>query len=102
MTRRRTLTLLAATCAALLAAVAVATYPAIGGVAYRLDMALESAAYVLASGAAVLRVGLPLFAPRQQPLVLAAAAAAWSAAFAIVLCVLAPWLLQPRRDGRDG
>lgn len=62
----------------------------------------ESAAYVLASGAAVLRVGLPLFAPRQQPLVLAAAAAAWSAAFAIVLCVLAPWLLQPRRDGRDG
>ena len=64
--------------------------------------AAETAAYLLVSGAAVLRVGLPLFAPRQQPLVLALAAAAWSAAFGIVLCVLAPWLVQPRRDGRDG
>ncbi|MBK7977813.1 MAG: alpha/beta fold hydrolase [Deltaproteobacteria bacterium] len=47
MTRRRRVTLLAAACAALLAAVAVVTYPAIGGAAYRLDMALESAAYGL-------------------------------------------------------
>ena len=62
----------------------------------------ETVAYVLVAGAALLRVALPLFAPRLQPLVLAGAAAAWSAAFGIVLCVLAPWLLAPRRDGRDG
>lgn len=47
MTRRRKLGLAAAACAAALAGMAAATYPAIGGAAYRLAMALESTAYGL-------------------------------------------------------
>jgi uncharacterized protein involved in response to NO len=63
---------------------------------------LEVAAYGLLAGAAVLRVALPLLVPRHQPLVLAVAAAAWSAAFGLCLYVIAPWLLTTRLDGKDG
>lgn len=63
---------------------------------------LEAAAYTLVAAAAVLRVGLPLLAPRQQGPGLVAAALAWSAGFGLCLFVLAPWLLTTRLDGKDG
>ena len=63
---------------------------------------LEVAAYALVTGAAVLRVALPLVAPQHQMLWLVAAAVAWGAAFGIYLIVFAPWLLTTRLDGKDG
>ena len=50
--------------------------------------------------AAVLRALGPLAAP--QPIVLIAAAAAWSSAFALYLWVFVPWLTSTRLDGKDG
>ena len=62
----------------------------------------ETLAFVLAGTAALLRVAAPLCAPRWQPLLLVGAAAAWGAAFVLLLTVLTPWLLAARLDGRDG
>ncbi len=62
--------------------------------------ALEVAAYVLVLAAAVLRALVPLAAP--QPIVLIAAAAAWSSAFILYLWVFVPWLTSTRLDGKDG
>ncbi|MBP8308458.1 MAG: NnrS family protein [Burkholderiaceae bacterium] len=62
--------------------------------------ALEVTAYVLVLAAAVLRALVPLAAP--QPIVLIAAAAAWSSAFALYLWVFVPWLTSTRLDGKDG
>jgi uncharacterized protein involved in response to NO len=59
-------------------------------------------AYLLVSGAAVVRVLLPLLAPQQLMVWLTVAAAAWAAAFGIYLFVFAPWLVSPRVDGKDG
>ena len=63
---------------------------------------LEITAYLLVSGAAVVRVWLPLVAPQQLTLWLSAAAAAWAVAFGIYLFVFAPWLVSTRLDGQDG
>jgi uncharacterized protein involved in response to NO len=63
---------------------------------------LEVAAYGLLTGAAVLRVALPLLRPQQQTLWLIVAAMAWSAAFGLYLIVFTPWLLTTRLDGKDG
>ncbi len=63
---------------------------------------LEVTAYLLVSGAAVVRVLLPLLAPQQLVVWLTVAAAAWAAAFGIYLFVFAPWLVSPRVDGKDG
>lgn len=67
---------------------------------------LASRAEVLAYGlvmlAAVLRVLLPLVLPSLYTVSLVAAAAAWTAAFAIYLWIFTPWLLRTRLDGKDG
>ena len=63
---------------------------------------LEVAAYGLVTGAAVLRVAMPLLLPQQQTLWLIVAAMAWSAAFGLYLIVFTPWLLTTRLDGKDG
>jgi uncharacterized protein involved in response to NO len=60
----------------------------------------EVAAYALVLGAALLRLLVPLAA--SPGVALAAAAAAWSSAFAIYLVRYTPWLLSPRLDGKDG
>ena len=43
---------------------------------------------------------VPIAAP--QPVVLIAAAAAWSSAFLLYLWVFTPWLTSTRLDGKDG
>ena len=63
---------------------------------------LEVAAYLLVAAAALFRVLMPLVAPQQFVLWLLAAAATWSAAFAIYLFVFTPWLMSARLDGKDG
>ena len=63
---------------------------------------LEVAAYGLVTGAAVLRVAIPLLLPQQQMLWWVVAAMAWSAAFCLYLIVFTPWLLTTRLDGKDG
>jgi uncharacterized protein involved in response to NO len=45
---------------------------------------------------------VPLFAPQWMGEAVAAAALAWSAAFAIYLWIYTPWLLRTRMDGKDG
>jgi uncharacterized protein involved in response to NO len=62
----------------------------------------EVLAYSLVVAAALLRVLVPLAAPSLYVSALVAAAAAWSAAFAIYLWVFAPWLFSTRADGKDG
>ena len=62
----------------------------------------EVLAYVLVMSAAVLRVLLPMLAPRFYTVSLIAAASAWSVAFLIYLWVFTPWLVQTRLDGKDG
>ncbi len=62
--------------------------------------ALEVTAYTLVLAAAVLRALVPIAAP--QPVVLIAAAAAWSSAFLLYLWVFTPWLTSTRLDGKDG
>ncbi len=63
---------------------------------------LEVLAYALVMAAAVLRVLLPLVAPRLLVLALLGAALAWSAAFVVYLFVYGPWLVGTRLDGKDG
>ncbi len=63
---------------------------------------LEVAAYLLMMLAAMLRVFLPLIAPKLLPLSLIAATTAWSAAFVLYLWVFTPWLMRVRLDGKDG
>lgn len=63
---------------------------------------VEVLAYALVMAAAALRVAGPLIAPDRFVVTLVAAALAWSAAFAIYLCVFAPWLVSARADGKDG
>jgi uncharacterized protein involved in response to NO len=63
---------------------------------------LEVAAYGLVTGAAVLRVAMPLVLPQQQTLWWVVAAMTWSAAFGLYLIVFTPWLLTTRLDGKDG
>ena len=62
----------------------------------------EVLAYVLVMAAAVLRVLLPLIAPRYLMAILLGAAVAWTAAFGIYLVVYTPWLFMGRVDGKDG
>lgn len=52
--------------------------------------------------AAVARVAVPALMPSRTLTALVAAAALWSAAFAIYLWVYAPWLTRSRLDGKDG
>ncbi len=63
---------------------------------------LEVAAYGLVTGAALLRVAMPLVLPQHQALWLIVAAMAWSGAFGLYLFVFTPWLLATRLDGKDG
>jgi uncharacterized protein involved in response to NO len=63
---------------------------------------MEVAAYLLVAGAAVVRVLLPMLAPRFMDFWLLGAALAWSIAFGIYLFVFAPWLVTTRLDGKDG
>lgn len=64
--------------------------------------ALITAAYLLLSGAAVIRVfGLSPFR-LNYPLVIAWSASFWTTAFAIFIGVYAPILWQPRVDGKPG
>lgn len=60
------------------------------------------AAYALVCAAALLRVFGPWLVPGRYVAVLAAAAAAWCAAFLLYLAVYAPILLAPRVDGQPG
>ena len=60
----------------------------------------EMAAYALVLAAALLRTLVPIVVA--SPLPLAAAAAAWSTAFAIYLWRFTPWLMCTRLDGKDG
>lgn len=61
---------------------------------------LEVAAYALVLAAALLRSLVPLVMAPTPALV--AAAAAWTAAFALYAWRFAPWLLSTRLDGQDG
>ncbi len=61
---------------------------------------IEVTAYALVLAAAVLRALVPIAAP--QPVVLIAAAIAWSSAFVLYLWVFTPWLTRTRLDGKDG
>jgi len=62
----------------------------------------EVLAYGLVMSAAVLRVLLPLVSPDLYVASLLAAAVLWSVAFLMYLWVFTPWLMQTRRDGKDG
>ena len=62
----------------------------------------EVLAYGLVMSAAVLRVLLPMVAPKLYVTSLLAAAALWSVAFLMYLWVFTPWLMQTRLDGKDG
>ncbi len=62
---------------------------------------LEVAAYGLVTGAALLRVAMPLVLPQHQALWLIVAAMAWSGAFGLYLFVFTPWLLA-HPAGRQG
>lgn len=64
--------------------------------------AWEVAAYALVMLAALVRVAQPLAPAHATGPMLITAAAAWSAAFAIYLCIYTPWLARGRTDGRDG
>ena len=61
-----------------------------------------SVAYLLLTGAALVRVFGPLFQPAMSPWWHAAAAALWSLAFLLFVVVYAPILCRPRADGRPG
>ncbi len=61
---------------------------------------VETGAYALVMAAAALRVLLPLAGLPRLAWMLAAAC--WTAAFSLYLVVYAPWLAQPRVDGKDG
>jgi uncharacterized protein involved in response to NO len=63
---------------------------------------LEIAAYTLVHAAALLRVAGPLVWPAGYPLLLQAAGACWTAAFALYLYVYVPFLVRPRVDGKPG
>ena len=60
----------------------------------------EVTAYALVMTAAALRVLLPLLGAPRTAWTLAALA--WAAAFSLYLWRYAPWLTQPRLDGKDG
>lgn len=60
------------------------------------------ASYLLVSAAALTRVFGPWLAPSHYTWVLAAAVAAWAAAFLIFLVGYTPILCKPRPDGRSG
>lgn len=62
----------------------------------------EVLAYSLVMTAALLRVVLPLLSARLLMISLAGAALTWAIAFGIYLAIYTPWLLQTRRDGKDG
>jgi len=62
---------------------------------------LEVVAYAALTAAALLRVGAALVPVLWTPLV-CAAGVAWIAAFVLYLWRVAPWLLAPRVDGKDG
>ena len=62
----------------------------------------EVLAYALVMLAAVLRVLVPFLAAPLHTPALAAAALAWSGAFALYLWVYVPWLCAARLDGKDG
>lgn len=62
----------------------------------------ERWAYALVLLGAVLRVLAPAFGLGWHGPVLAMAAVAWSAAFALLFITLWPWLTTPRRDGKAG
>ena len=61
-----------------------------------------TAAYVLVSVAALVRVFALGVIGVRYPLVLVVAGASWLAAFALYLYVYAPILVRPRADGRAG
>ncbi len=63
---------------------------------------VEVAAYSLVMLTAVLRVFVPMLAPQFLVASLAAAALAWSLAFALYLARYTPWLMRARADGKDG
>jgi uncharacterized protein involved in response to NO len=60
----------------------------------------EVLAYALVLAAAALRVFVPMVAP--PAVAWLAATLAWSGAFGLYLSIFAPWLAQPRVDGKDG
>jgi uncharacterized protein involved in response to NO len=68
----------------------------------------EVVAYALVLAAALLRSLVPLIIPRSWlaavpcDIPLIAAAAVWSIAFGIYLCIFTPWLVTARLDGKDG
>jgi uncharacterized protein involved in response to NO len=59
-------------------------------------------AYLLLTGAALVRVFCPLLYPSAVPWWHAVSAAMWSLAFLIFTVVYAPILCRPRADGRPG
>jgi uncharacterized protein involved in response to NO len=61
-----------------------------------------TAAYVLITAGAVLRVFGGAVWPERYLLTLTAAGLAWVTAFAIFVAVYAPLLISPRADGRQG
>ncbi len=62
----------------------------------------EVASYALIAAAALVRVGLPLFAPSETVHAALASAALWSAGFAVYAVRYWPVLSRPRLDGRPG
>jgi len=62
----------------------------------------ETLAYALVLLAALLRVLATLLSPQLYAVLLMLAATAWSLAFMLYLWQFTPWLVQTRRDGKDG
>ena len=62
----------------------------------------DVACFALVSGAALIRVAGPLFAPSLTMAAIVASAALWSSGFGLFAVRYAPILIRPRRDSRPG
>jgi uncharacterized protein involved in response to NO len=93
--------LTAGAAAGLIIAMMVRTTRGHTGMPLRADR-IDVACFVLVIGAALVRVGAPLFAPSLVLPAIGTAAVLWSSGFALFAVRYAPILIRPRRDGKPG
>jgi len=93
--------LTAGAAAGLIIAMMVRTTRGHTGMPLRADR-FDVACFALVIGAALVRVGVPLFAPSHMLTAIIVAAALWSSGFALFAVRYAPILIRPRRDGKPG
>lgn len=93
--------LTAGAAAGLIIAMMVRTTRGHTGMPLRADR-VDVACFGLVLGAALVRVGTPLFAPSLTLPAIVTAAALWSSGFGLFAMRYAPVLIRPRRDGKPG